>query len=790
MKQYIRYIVVILIFGPVFTSVSAQLCPGEEGVLRFKMWRNISQRLTQGEMHEFHSYPNSPDVVIPIFKMQTPRYDNYYGSMVEGFLKVEESDSIQFNITGDDYAYFYLSTDMTRENATLICETTGHTGSNDHNKYPEQTSMTYFLEKDSYYYFRIELIERGGADFANIFWNIKSQESNDWMVIPNKAFFDIECETICPDIGTPCDDNNSNTIEDQEDGYCNCVGQPKTTNPCIGNRNEVETYEYSDINGNNLENLYNHVNYPASPNFSFKSPFLGELYNRKENVGTLTQGYLTVPVSGNYIFNVTGDNQTKFFLSSDETPENLESLSIEVPHYCGSDEYTKYPEQTSGEVYLEANTYYYYELHHKQGGYSNFAKVSWKSPFLPDQWKRISSFYLYDFACEIACIPEGTVCDDGNPWTNDDQYDTNCNCVGTPCSGPDCDDPLAYYVPIEKCGETAGLDNTDNNTWRSCVKKESPNSIRGEGHWLQLDLGVRYQLLQSHIWNYNVANETNLGMTSVVIDFSEDGINWTELGTYTWDQADGTSQYAGFEGPNFDGVYARYILITSLDTDSVCQGLGKVSITAVKCPLVNTLCDDENALTIHDAYDANCYCLGTSVEENQCTHEIWVLGDTLLQSEVFGAMKTVYSISTIDETAVVGMLGGEFVELGPGFETRSGATFLAAIESCETQMTPQSLAQQTKNARTLPSVIETLELEIFKEEETDFYIAQFAVPKPGEIKLWIKDTAGNAERVLLTKHTYKNKGFYQKRFRTKKLMGTSFDVVLQQGKDFVQKPIE
>jgi hypothetical protein len=68
-----------------------------------------------------------------------------------------------------------------------------------------------------------------------------------------------------------------------------------------------------------------------------------------------------------------------------------------------------------------------------------------------------------------------------------------------------------------------------------------------------------------HVWNDNEnywQNETDRGLNSVTIDYSDDGTNWTELGTYSWPQAPGASTYTGFDGPDFGGVCARYVLVT------------------------------------------------------------------------------------------------------------------------------------------------------------------------------------------------------------------------------------
>jgi hypothetical protein len=93
----------------------------------------------------------------------------------------------------------------------------------------------------------------------------------------------------------------------------------------------------------------------------------------------------------------------------------------------------------------------------------------------------------------------------------------------------------------------------------------SPNPARGTSQWIHYDLGYQYPLAVMHVWNTNEnywQDETDRGLNSITIDYSDDGTNWTELGTYSWPQAPGVDTYTGFDGPDFGGTCARYVLIT------------------------------------------------------------------------------------------------------------------------------------------------------------------------------------------------------------------------------------
>lgn len=118
------------------------------------------------------------------------------------------------------------------------------------------------------------------------------------------------------------------------------------------------------------------------------------------------------------------------------------------------------------------------------------------------------------------------------------------------------------------------------DSWLSCTAGANPNPLRGNSHWIMYDLSTNYELNESHIWNYNVAGSTGRGIRNCYIDFSSDGMNWTEWGSVEIPQAPGSDLYTGLEGPDFDGAVTRFVLITVIDTwnNDGCAGLAELRI--------------------------------------------------------------------------------------------------------------------------------------------------------------------------------------------------------------------
>ncbi|MBK6784276.1 MAG: hypothetical protein IPG79_11340 [Saprospiraceae bacterium] len=70
-------------------------------------------------------------------------------------------------------------------------------------------------------------------------------------------------------------------------------------------------------------------------------------------------------------------------------------------------EHNKYVFQSTANVYLQAGQYYYIEINQKQGTGSSHFGLFWQTPFTPPNvWKRIPSYYFYDYNCDVACIPQ------------------------------------------------------------------------------------------------------------------------------------------------------------------------------------------------------------------------------------------------------------------------------------------------------------------------------------------------------------------------------------------------
>ncbi len=237
---------------------------------------------------------------------------------------------------------------------------------------------------------------------------------------------------------------------------------------------------WGSISGTSVDNLVSNLNYPNNYNETgFISSFQGP-QNYSDDYGTRVYGYIVPPATGNYTFNVTGDDGVKLYLSTNASTLN-KSLIAEVPGYSGVTEYTKYASQTSSTVSLVQDVPYYVELIHKEGTGGDHFQVYWKTPD-NSSWNIIPGTALRPI-----CSTE--VCDNNR----DDDFDGL-----TDCADPDCSSDMSgsYSVSPEACGVANGsisMIATGNNTpfsyrWSDMQEnawwtfEENTNDVSGNGN--------------------------------------------------------------------------------------------------------------------------------------------------------------------------------------------------------------------------------------------------------------------------------------------------------------------
>lgn len=784
-----KLLALFIIFGfTVSLEINAQ-CVGQAGQITWSYWHNLGFMPDSSELSVMEFFPNNPDGSRKIGTTSTPEnFSDNMGALIRGFIMVPSTGTYRFNVTGDDRVRFYLSDGQNVNNAQLIARVPSYTAKYDHTDSPAQTSPFRTLLGGQYYYFELYHFEGTGGDRADLFWQKNTDPLTQWTIIDYTFLHDYACGQSCPERGTACDDGNPLTQNDQQDGFCNCAGELITTNNCVGERGRAEAYYFDNITGSYVENdLIDAPKFPLLPDRKeiLKGAYgpLKRDFNAVNDYGSLVQGFLTVPITGSYEFNITGDDQTIFYLSSNDNIANKQSHQAATFWGVDYTEHNKWSFQNVGPINLEKGKYYYYEIRHKESGWRDHFNLYWKTPFHENRvWKRVSSHYLFDYNCELSCIAENTLCDDGNAFTNNDKYNANCECVGTPCSGPDCDDLAAKYVPFEECAPTNSVSTLEEFSWESCASgAANPNPSRSSmTKWIKYDFGKRYKFEDSHVWNYNVASQTDKGFKTVVIDYSQDGINWTQLGgNYSWPIASGSSDYGGFTGPNFNQNLARYVLVSAVNNwgDPACAGFSKLTIDGTLCDPKDTPCNDGDPLTTYDKFDDNCNCLGVDIN---CGSDTLQLDRLSLASGAYKAKMRMQTESLVPANNNISFTAGNSIVMLPGFKSENSAVFSANIEDC---VRAAFLANEETNT------VQGLSKQTLIDEETVGQKVKkviFRVNEPNHVKLVLLNSKGEI-LVTLIDHNYENLGTQTKFIPTQKLAEGSYTIELQIGTETLKE---
>ncbi|MFN3588685.1 MAG: PA14 domain-containing protein [Spirosomataceae bacterium] len=765
-------LIIFLLFAT--RGIYAQSCLGTPGQVTWRYWLNMpaSNSSDTSALYTNEKFPSFPDGFQTLASLQTPvNFTDNFAASMRAFIKPIETASYRFNITGDDRVVVYFSETGPENKKKVIAQVLSWTGRTEHTKSPEQTSALFNLTAGQTYYIEIIHLEGSGGDHASLYWQ-KSTETA-WQVVDFRYLIDYACWGNCPPVGTPCNDGDPTTSNDVQDGNCHCIGEAPKPTSCVGKRGGVEAYYYDNIPGSYVENdLLNAPQFPLVPSRKEYLPSAnGPLKpNSRDQYGSMVQGYLTVPVSGNYQFNLTGDNQTMFFLSKNHDPAFLQTHQLIVVNGLGEYQHGASRFQSTSPLFLEKGKYYYFEILHKENTSRDFFQLFWQTPFgvNPQQWRRIPGVYLFDYTCELACVPAGTPCDDGNALTNDDKFDGNCNCTGTPCSGPDCADPRVSYQPFADCLVTDNLVAQANEQWLSCQTSGNPNPIRTQqSHWIEYQFDQTQQISTSRIWNYNVANETSKGFRDVLVDYSEDGTTWKFLGQFTWPEAPGQVDYAGFKGPDFQKKRIKKVLFTALNTygDLACAGFGKMSWEATVCEPSGTPCDDGDPLTIRDEYNSACECRGIPID---CRTDSVILGRYPIDQPNVNAVQFISSESTIANNTSVAFTAGKSIVLLPGFEVAYGGVFSAKIEACIRTAVSQEL--------------EKGHLTMLQDTSADYRQVIYQLPTAGRILLQIKKETGEVVQTLFQGVQQQAKTFI-KWIPTQRMAAGKYQIVLS-GEDW------
>jgi len=180
-KRFSIYIYCLVVFFIINKSSFAQNCVGAAGQVKWSYWTGFTALPDSSDLFALENFPSRPDGSQMLGLTKTPtNYNDYFASIVRGFIKVPTTDTYIFNITGDDKSIFFLSTNDSPANKLKRAEITTFSDETEYNKEPGQTSQNIQLIGSQYYYFELYNFEANGEDVVSLQWRKASATPEFW----------------------------------------------------------------------------------------------------------------------------------------------------------------------------------------------------------------------------------------------------------------------------------------------------------------------------------------------------------------------------------------------------------------------------------------------------------------------------------------------------------------------------------------------------------------------------------------------------------------------------------
>ncbi len=306
------------------------------GTILHEVWQNVG-----GNDIASINQNASPTVVNQITILETSNLGDNYGERIRGYICPPVTGDYRFTVAGDDAVQIWLSTDDNPLNKVNIVNLLSWTDFREWSKFPSQQSALISLQAGRKYYIEVLHKESAGGDHVSIAWQLPGGAVE--APIPGTRLFPFVTGTTPP--SQDCAGVGSILRERWDNVSGNQVSRiPVATPPSA--TNQVNVFESSNI---------------------------GNTY------GERLRGYICPPLTGDYIFMISGDDHVALWLSTDENPGNKAMVAV-LNDWSDFHQFTKYPSQRSVAIRLTAGYKYYVEVLHKQNQGADHVSVAWQLP--------------------------------------------------------------------------------------------------------------------------------------------------------------------------------------------------------------------------------------------------------------------------------------------------------------------------------------------------------------------------------------------------------------------------
>ncbi|CAB4023312.1 Hypothetical predicted protein, partial [Paramuricea clavata] len=321
----------------------------ERGVT-MEMYNNIPGMTLNRLLYNKKFRSKTPDSTRKIPGLVSPlNIANNYGLRLTTYYVAPETGKYTFYVSGDDQCRLSISSDDDPKNLRPIVQFKSGlaTRPNEWNKDPSQKSAPMTLSRGQVYYVEALMKEGPGGDHISV--GVKLPSGVLQRPIANN---DVYIKPPGPIGVTPSTPEKGVTME-----------------------------VYKNILGNTLSSLTTNPKYPSKPDVTTKIKKLKAPQNAGDLYGVRLTAYYVAPKTGTYVFYVSGDDQCKLSLSTDNKPEHLRTIVIFPKNFwTNRNQWNKHPKQKSRPIRLVKGKAYYLEAVMKEGKGGDHLSVGVRLP--------------------------------------------------------------------------------------------------------------------------------------------------------------------------------------------------------------------------------------------------------------------------------------------------------------------------------------------------------------------------------------------------------------------------